>query len=87
MLGRVEDVVGQLELELAGEVLDRRDVAQDLGDTVVEEPTERVGLDFDEVREVFDLTKLREGKTLTGRETSQRHSNPGTITLRKSSAA
>ena len=30
VLRRVEDVVGQLELELAGEVLDRRDVAQRL---------------------------------------------------------
>jgi hypothetical protein len=30
VLGRVEDVVGQLQLELAGEVLDRRDVGEDL---------------------------------------------------------
>ena len=33
VLRRVEHVVGELELELTGEVLDRRDVAQDLGDT------------------------------------------------------
>jgi hypothetical protein len=58
MLGRVEDVIGQLELELAGEVFDRRDVAQHLGDAVVEEPAKRISLDFDQVREVLDLTKL-----------------------------
>ena len=83
MLRRVEDVVGQLELELAGEVLDRRNVAQDLGDTVLEEPSERVGLYFDEVRKFLDLAKLREGKALTGRETGQRHSNPERIKLRE----
>ena len=43
-------MVGQLELELTGEVLDRRDVAQHLGDTIFDEPIERVGLDFDEIR-------------------------------------
>ena len=37
VLRRVEDVVGQLELELTGEILDRRDVAQHLGDTVLRE--------------------------------------------------
>ena len=83
VLGRVEDVVGQLELELTGEVLDRRDVAQDLGDTVFEEPPKRVGLYFDEVGKLLDLAKLREGKTLTGRETGQRHSNPERIKLRE----
>ena len=35
VLRRVEHVVGQLELELTGEVLDRRDVAQHLGDTLL----------------------------------------------------
>ena len=74
VLRRVEDVVGQLELELAGEVLDRRDVAHDLRDTLLEEPMERVGLDLDQVREVLDLPQLRKRETFTGRETSQRHS-------------
>ena len=83
VLRRVEDVVGQLELELTGEVLDGRDVAQNLGDTVFEEPTERVGLYFDEVGKLLHLAKLREGKALTGRETGQRHSNPERIKLRK----
>ena len=87
VLRRVEDVVGQLELELTGEVLDRRDVAQDLGDTLFEEPPKRVGLDFDEVREVLDLAKLRKRETLTGRETSQRHSNRDLVTLRARRAA
>ena len=75
VLRRVEDVVGQLELELAGEVLDRRDVAQDLGDTLLEEPMEGLALDFDEVREGLDFAQLGERKTLTGRGTGQRHSN------------
>ena len=83
VLRRVEDVVGQLELELTGEVLDGRDVAQDLGDTVFEEPAERVGLYFDEVGKLLHLAKLREGKALTGRETGQRHSNPEKIKMRK----
>ena len=36
---------------------------------------------------LLDLAKLREGKTLTGRETSQRHSNPERIKLRKCGTA
>ena len=87
MLRRVEDVVGQLELQLTGEILDRRDVAQHLRDTLFEEPSERVGLDFDEIRKVLDLPKLRKRETLTGRETSQRHSNRDLVTLRARGAA
>ena len=49
VLRRVEDVVGQLELELAGEVLDRRDVGEDLGDTLLEEPLEGLALHRDEI--------------------------------------
>jgi hypothetical protein len=63
VLGRVEDVVGELELELAGEVLDGRDVAQDLGDALVEEPLERFPLDGDEIGKLEDLPKLGEGQT------------------------
>ncbi len=77
VLGRVEDVVGELELELAGEVLDRRDVAQDLGDTLVQEPLERFPLDGDEIGKLEDLPKLGEGQTFPRRETSQRHSSEG----------
>ena len=87
MLRRVEDVVGQLELQLTGEILDRRDVAQYLGDTFFEKPSKRVGLDFDEVRKFLDLAKLRKRETLTGRETSQRHSNRDLVTLRARGAA
>ena len=74
VLRRVEDVVGQLELELAGEVLDRRDVGEDLGDTLLEEPLERLALDRDQVGELEHLAELGEGKTFAGRERSQRHS-------------
>jgi hypothetical protein len=76
VLRRVEHVVGQLELELTGEVLDGRDVAEHLGDTVFEKPLERLGLDLDEVRELLDLTQLPERHPLTS-TTSQRHSIPG----------
>jgi hypothetical protein len=76
VLRRVEHVVGQLELELTGEVLDRRDVTQHLGDTVLQKPLEGFGLNLDEVRELLDLTQLSERNPLT-RKTSQRHSNPG----------
>ena len=75
VLRRVEDVVGQLELQLAGEVLDRRDVAEDLGDSVLEEPLERLSLDRDEVRQGQHLTQLTERKPFSGRETSQRNSS------------
>ena len=77
VLGRVEDVVGELELELAGEVLDRRDVAQDLGDTLLEEPLEGLPLDGDQIGQLEDLPKLGERQTFPGRETSQRHSSHG----------
>ena len=71
VLGRVEDVVGELELELTGEVLDGRDVGQDLGDPLVEEPLEGRSLDGDQVGKLEDLGKTGERKTLTGRETRQ----------------
>ena len=87
VLRRVEDVVGQLELQLTGEILDRRDVAEDLRDTLFEEPPKRIGLHFDEVRKVLDLAKLRKRETLTGRETSQRDSNRDLMTLRARRAA
>ena len=48
---------------------------EDLGDALLEEPLERLALDGDEVRESQDLAELAERETLTGRETSQRHSS------------
>jgi hypothetical protein len=67
-------VVGQLELELAGEVLDRRDVGEDLGDTLLEEPREGLSLHRDQIGQLEHLAQLGEGKAFAGREGSQRHS-------------
>jgi hypothetical protein len=69
VLRRVEDVIRQLELERAGEVLDRRDVGEDLGDPLVDEVVEREPLDGDEVGELEDLGQLGEGQTFARRET------------------
>jgi hypothetical protein len=44
-------VVGQLEGERAGEVLDGADLFEDLAETLVEEPLERFVLDCEEVGE------------------------------------
>jgi hypothetical protein len=75
---------------VTGEVLARRDVAEDLGDAVLEKPLKRLGLNLDEVRELLDLTQLSERNPLT-RKTSQRHSIPGstgnTITANSRSGA
>ncbi len=74
VLRRVEDVIGELELELAGEVLDRRDVGEDLRDTLLEEPQEGLPLHRDEVGQLEHFAQLGEGKAFAGREGSQRHS-------------
>ena len=74
VLRRVEDVVGQLELELTGEVLDRRDVGEDLGDTLLEEPLEGLPLHRDQIGQLEHFVQLGEGQTFAGRERSQRHS-------------
>jgi hypothetical protein len=55
VLGRVKDVVGELELEGAGEVLDGGDVGEDLGDPLLDEPLEGLALDGDEVGQLQDL--------------------------------
>ena len=59
-VGRVEL---QLEAQLAGEVLDRADVVERLGQTPVQEPLERVTLDGDEVRQGQGLVDVGERKT------------------------
>ena len=60
--------VGRIELELqaqlAGEVLDRADVGEGLGEPPIEEPVERVALDGDKVRQRQDLVEVRERETL-----------------------
>ena len=57
-------VVLELEAQLAGEVLDRADVGERLGQTLVQEPAERVPLDGDEVRQTQDLIEVGERETL-----------------------
>ena len=62
-------VVGiELQLELQGfaEVLDRRDVAEGLGEALVEEPFEALALDRDQIRQLQRLGKVGERITLAG---------------------
>ena len=50
VLGRAELVVQELELhDLAGEVLDRADLVEQLAQPLVDEPGERIELEFDQV--------------------------------------
>src|SRR6185312_4725335 len=50
VLGRPELVVEELELhDLAGEVLDRADLVEQLAETLLDEPAERVELELDQV--------------------------------------
>ena len=56
-VGRVEL---ELEAQLAGEVLDRADVGEGLGQPLVEEPLERVALNGDQVRERQGLVDVGE---------------------------
>ena len=74
VLGRVEDVVGQLELQRRGEVLDRRDVGEDLGDPLLDEVVERLPLDRDEVREGKDLREM--GKERRSRDARRGKATP-----------
>jgi hypothetical protein len=71
VLRGVEDVVGQLELQRGGEVLDRRDVGEDLGDALLDEVVEGLALDGDQVRELEDLRETGERESFAGRETRQ----------------
>jgi hypothetical protein len=56
----------QLELQRLGEVLDRTDVAEGLGQSLMEEPVERLPLDGDEVRKGQCLVQIRERVPLPG---------------------
>src|SRR6185436_7322030 len=50
VLGRTELVVKELELhDLAGEILDRTDLVEQLAKPVLHEPVERIELEFDQV--------------------------------------
>ena len=57
----------ELELQRLAEVLDRRDVAEGLGEALVEEPFEALALDRDQVRQLQRLGKVGERITLAGR--------------------
>ncbi len=56
-VGRIEL---ELEAQLPGEVFDRADVAEGLGQALVEEPLERVALDRDQVRKRQSLVDVCE---------------------------
>ena len=68
--GLIETVVGELEGEGPGEVLDGRDFLEDLTQAPLQEPAERVVLDGQEVGEREDFGDLRERETV-GARTSQ----------------
>jgi hypothetical protein len=51
----------ELELEGLGEVLDRADVAERLGEALMQEPLERGALDGDQIRKLENLFEVREG--------------------------
>src|SRR5207237_9955509 len=51
----------QFQIHVAtGEVLDRRDLGEKLFQAFLEEPVERVALDFDQIRDGRDLVNSRE---------------------------
>src|SRR3954453_23630583 len=53
VLGRTELVVDELELhDLTGEILDRADLIEQFAESLVDEPGERVELEFDQVRDL-----------------------------------
>ena len=62
----VERVELELELQRLGEVLDRADVAEGLGETLLEEPLEALALDRDQVGQLERLVQVGERITLTG---------------------
>ena len=65
--GRRSGSVGSnssFRLQLAGEVLDRADVGEGLGETSVEEPLERIALDRDQVGQGQNLVKICKRETL-----------------------
>ena len=57
----------ELELQRLAEVLDRRDVAEGLGEALVEEPFEALPLHGDQIRQLQRLGEVGERITLAGR--------------------
>ncbi len=76
-----ELVLAEVELELFGEVLDRRDFLEDLFQTLVEEPIERLPLDAHEVGKRQNLVELGETDTIPYRDelVRQEGSLPGKL--------
>ena len=64
----LEDVLAEMQLELFGEVLDRRDLLQDLLQALGEEPVERSTLDAHEVGKRKRLVELGETDTVADRD-------------------
>jgi hypothetical protein len=62
----VERVELELELERFGEVLDRADVPEGVGEPLFEEPLEALALDRDQVRQFEWFVQVRERIALTG---------------------
>ena len=78
----------EVELELFGEVLDRRDFLEDLFQSLGQEPIERLPLDAHEVGEWKDLVELGETDTFTDRDKliRQKGSLPGKLAGARQSA-
>ena len=64
----LEDVLAEVELELLGEVFDRRDFLEDLPQALCEEPVEGLSLDAHEVGKRQDLVELGETDTVADRD-------------------
>jgi hypothetical protein len=81
VLGLLELVGLEAQLELLGEVLDRRDFLQDLLETLIQEPVERLSLDAHEVGKREDLVELGETDTIADRDEllRQTRSLPGLL--------
>jgi hypothetical protein len=59
----------EIESQLPGEVLDRTDVAEGLGQATLEEPLERIALNRDQIGQRQNLIKAGEREALTNSRT------------------
>jgi hypothetical protein len=69
-------VLPEIELELLGEVLDGRNLLEDLLEAFVQEPIEGVFLDRNEVGKLEDLVELGETDTIPNRHELIRQAEP-----------
>ncbi len=69
----------QLELQRLGEVLDGRDVAEGLGQALLEEPLEGLALDGDEIGELRGPPRGSRTSTDPGCEWTTNHSSKGSV--------